>query len=188
MAVAGTFRQGGAAFQTHRPSGAQGRFTVEGGANEQVEVIVDVASGEVDEASYRALRRLMRCRRTGAEVPIDPRLLELFWNLAQRTGQRIVLISGYRAPGYAAPASYHTRGMAADIRIPGLTPLMVRDLARSLGVRGIGYYPRSQFVHVDLRDEPFFWTDLGLGEGEAEAEVEPGKDESGAKDGRLADP
>lgn len=189
IAVAGTLRQGGVTFRTHRPSGAQGRFTVEA-ANfgEQVELVVDLASGELDEASYRAFRRLMRCRRTGAEVPIDPRLLELFWNLSQRTGQRIVLISGYRAPGYAAPASYHTRGMAADIRIPGLTPLMVRDLARSIGVRGIGYYPRSKFVHVDLRDEPFFWTDLGLGEGEEEAEIEPSKDEHDAKDGRLADP
>ena len=189
IAVAGTYRQSGAALQTRKPSGALGRFTIEAANfDEQVEVVLDLASGEVDEASYRALRHLLRCRRTGGEVPIDPRLIETLWNLAQRTGERIVVISGYRAPGFAAPASYHTRGMAADIRIPGLTTLMVRDLARALGAHGIGYYPRSQFVHVDLRDEPFFWTDLGIGEGEAETEVEPGGSASGAHDGRLADP
>jgi uncharacterized protein YcbK (DUF882 family) len=189
IAVAGTFRQSGLTTRTHKPSGAQGRFTIEA-ANfgEQIDVVVDLASGEIDEASYRSLRRLMRCRRTGAEVPIDPRLIELLWGLSQRAGQPIVLISGYRAPGYAAPASYHTRGMAADIRIPGLTTLMVRDLARAMGARGIGYYPRSQFVHVDLRDEPYYWTDLGTGEGEAEVEVEPAKDGTGEKDGRLPDP
>lgn len=189
ITMAGTFRQSAAALPVRKPSGALGRFTIEA-ANfgEQIEVAVDLASGEVDEASYRAFRHLMRCRRTGGEVPIDPRLIELLWSLSQRTGQPIVLISGYRAPGYAAPASYHTRGMAADIRIPGLTPLMVRDLARAMGVRGIGYYPRSQFVHVDLRDEPYFWTDLGTGEGAAETEVEPDKDETGLQSGRLPDP
>jgi uncharacterized protein YcbK (DUF882 family) len=174
-----------AAVRVHKASGGQGRFLIEAAnGNEQVEVVLDLASGDMDEASYRAVRRLMRCRRTGAEAPIDPRLIELLWHLSQRTGQKIVLISGFRTPSYAAPASYHTRGMAADIRIPGLTSLMVRDLARAMGVHGIGYYPRSQFVHVDMRDEPFFWTDLGAGEGGADPEYEGGKAEP-ALDGRL---
>jgi len=187
IAVAGTLRQG-APLHPRKPSGAQGRFTLEGGANEQIEIVVDLASGEIDETSYRALRRMMRCRRTGAEHPIDPRLIELLWDLSRRTGQRIVLISGYRAPGFAAPASYHIRGMAADIRIPGMTALMVRDLARAAGVRGIGYYPRSQFVHVDLREEPYHWTDLGTGEDDEEAEIEPAGEAREAQDGRLPDP
>jgi uncharacterized protein YcbK (DUF882 family) len=172
-----------------KPSGGQGRFAIEAAnTNEQVDVVLDLASGDLDEASYRALRRLMRCRRTGAESPIDPRLVELLWQLSQRSGQKIVLISGYRAPAFAAPASYHVRGMAADIRIPGMTPLMVRDLARAMGVRGIGYYPRSQFVHLDMRDEPFFWTDLGGGEGGTETEYEGGKPEPSMNGTLLADP
>jgi uncharacterized protein YcbK (DUF882 family) len=104
----------------------------------------------------------MRCLRTGAETPLDPRLIELLYRISQRTHQKIVLVSGFRAPMFSLAAlSYHTRGMAADIRIPGMTPLMVRDLAQSMGVRGIGYYPVSEFVHVDVRDERQYWTDYG---------------------------
>jgi uncharacterized protein YcbK (DUF882 family) len=176
------------ALHVRPPSGARGRFVLEAAnTGEQLDVVIDLSSGELDEATYRAVRHLMRCRRTGAEVPIDPRLIELLYKLAQRTGEKIVLISGYRAPAFAAPSSYHVRGMAADIRIPGMTALMVRDLARSMGVRGVGYYPRSQFVHVDLREEPFFWTDLGADEG-GEREFEGDPTEAKGKDGVVVDP
>jgi uncharacterized protein YcbK (DUF882 family) len=180
---------GGASVRIHKPSGEQARFTLEAAnGNEHVEVLIDLASGDMDDASYRAVKRLMRCRRTGTEAPIDPRLIELLWRFSQRTGQKIVLISGFRTPAFAAPSSYHIRGMAADIRIPGLTALMVRDLAKSMGVPGIGYYPRSQFVHVDLRDEPFFWTDLGPGEGGTDPEYEGGKPDPGMDDQVIVEP
>ena len=156
----------------HPHSGAQGRFLIEApNTGEQIEVAFDLGTGEMDAAMYRSIRHLFRCRRTGTEAPIDPRLIEMLYKLSKRTGEKIILISGFRTPPFAAPNSYHIRGMAADIRIPGMTPLMVRDLARSMGVHGIGYYPRSQFVHVDLREEPYYWTDLGdSGDGES---VEP---------------
>lgn len=184
---AGMFGKG-APVHLHKPSHGQGRFTIEAGNGEQVEIGFDLGSGDMDEASYRAVRHLFRCRRTGAESPIDPRLVEMLWQLSRRTGQKIVLISGFRALPFASPGSYHLRGMAADIRIPGLTALMVRDVARAAGVRGIGYYPRSQFVHVDVRDEPFFWTDLGAGEGSSEPEFEGGKNEIAGRTGIVADP
>jgi uncharacterized protein YcbK (DUF882 family) len=146
-----------------RPTGARGHFVLESvNTGETVDVRLDLASGEVEATSYRALRHLMRCQRTGAETPMDPRLIELLYRIAQRTGQKIELVSGFRAPMFSlATLSYHTRGMAADIRVPGMTPLMVRDLARSMGVKGIGYYPVSQFVHLDVRDERREWTDYG---------------------------
>jgi uncharacterized protein YcbK (DUF882 family) len=179
---------GSPAPSIRKPSGAKGRFAMEAGSGEQLEVVFDLASGDMDEATYRAVRHFMRCRRTGAEAPIDPRLIEMLYRFSQRTGEKIILISGFRTPAFAAPNSYHTRGMAADIRIPGMTPLMVRDLARAMGVHGIGYYPRSQFVHVDLREEPYFWTDLGVGEGGGEVEVEGGKAEPVGADVPAADP
>jgi uncharacterized protein YcbK (DUF882 family) len=179
----------GWAGHVRKPSRSQGRFVLEAAnGGERLEVVLDLASGDMEEGSYRAVRRFMRCRRTGAETPIDPRLVELLFRLSQRTNQKIQLISGYRAPAFAAPLSYHTRGMAADIRIPGMTALMVRDLARAMGVRGIGYYPRSQFVHVDLRDESFFWTDLGTGEGGPDPELEGGGQEHGVGVGLVLDP
>lgn len=179
VAQAEVSQTGHSAVRIHKPSGAQARFTLESAvSNEQLEVVFDLASGDMDEATYRAIKHFMRCRRTGAEAPIDPRLIAMLYELSQRTGEKIVLISGFRTPAFAAPNSYHTRGMAADIRIPGMTTLMVRDLARAMGVHGVGYYPRSQFVHVDLRDEPYFWTDLGGDEGGGEVEVESGADKA----------
>jgi uncharacterized protein YcbK (DUF882 family) len=127
---------------------------------EQLEVGIDLATGEPDEQSYRALRHFMRCQRTQAETPMDPRLIELLYKISQRAGKKILLVSGYRAPMYSAfTFSYHPRGMAADIRIPGMTALMVRDLVISMGVKGVGYYPTSQFVHVDVRDIKAHWID-----------------------------
>ncbi|HEV3032365.1 MAG TPA: DUF882 domain-containing protein [Polyangia bacterium] len=147
----------------HTPAGQKGHFVVRSvNTGEELEVRLDLASGEVEATSYRALRHLMRCQRTGAETPMDPRLIELLYRIATRTRQKIELVSGFRAPMFSlATLSYHTRGMAADIRVPGMTPLMVRDLARAMGVKGIGYYPVSQFVHVDVRDEHQEWTDFG---------------------------
>jgi uncharacterized protein YcbK (DUF882 family) len=154
----------------HRPTGAKGHFVIESvNTGENVDVWLDLASGEVEPQSYRSLRHLMRCLRTGAETPMDPRLIELLYRISQRTHQKIQMVSGFRAPMFSlATLSYHTRGMAADIRIPGMTPLMVRDLARSMGVKGIGYYPVSQFVHVDVREDHQEWTDYGENRNDAE--------------------
>jgi uncharacterized protein YcbK (DUF882 family) len=153
------------------PPAQLGRFQMEVVNNgEKLEVVLDLGTGEMEEKSYRALRRIMRCQRTGAETPIDPRLIELLHTIARRTGQKIMLVSGFRAPMFStAKLSYHTRGMAADIRIPGMTPLMVRDLVIGMGVKGVGYYPVSQFVHIDVRDEKAYWIDSGAAREETES-------------------
>jgi len=147
----------------HAPAGDIGKFTIQSAnTGEEIEVRLNLTSGEIEASCYRELRHLLRCLRTGAETPPDPRLIELLYRISQRTHQKIVLVSGFRAPMFSLAAlSYHTRGMAADIRIPGMTALMVRDLAMSMGVRGIGYYPVSQFVHVDVREQRQYWTDYG---------------------------
>jgi uncharacterized protein YcbK (DUF882 family) len=153
----------GPAGGLHAPAGQIGRFVIQlVNTGEEMEVRVNLATGELDAEGYRQLRHLMRCQRTTAETPIDPRLIDLLYRISQRTHQKILLVSGFRAPMYSlATLSYHTRGMAADIRIPGMTPLMVRDLAMSMGVKGIGYYPVSGFVHVDVRDTFTTWIDYG---------------------------
>jgi uncharacterized protein YcbK (DUF882 family) len=160
----GTFlAASGPAGGVRAPTGEMGRFVIQSAnTGEELEVRVNLATGEVEAEGYRRLRHLMRCLRTTAETPIDPRLIGLLYRISQRTGQKIILVSGFRAPMFSLAAlSYHTRGMAADIRIPGMTPLMVRDLAASMGVHGIGYYPVSGFVHVDVRDQFTTWTDYG---------------------------
>src|SRR5205814_404705 len=103
---------------TRRPSGQEGRFELElVNTGEHIEVTFDLTTGEPDAPTYRRLRHFMRCQRTGAETPIDPRLIDLLYRLSQRTRQRLQIVSGFRAPMFStADLSYHTRGMAADIR------------------------------------------------------------------------
>jgi uncharacterized protein YcbK (DUF882 family) len=145
------------------PGARIGKFVLESvNTGEQIEVSLNLDTGEVDATGYTRLRHIMRCQRTTAETPIDPRLIDLLYRISQRTHQKIILVSGFRAPMFSLAAlSYHTRGMAADIRIPGMTPLMARDLAESMGVHGLGYYPVSGFIHVDVRDDNARWTDYG---------------------------
>jgi uncharacterized protein YcbK (DUF882 family) len=50
----------------------------------------------------------------------------------------------------AAKYSQHIQGKAIDIRVPGVSATLVRDAALSVGAGGVGYYPQSQFVHVDV--------------------------------------
>jgi uncharacterized protein YcbK (DUF882 family) len=152
------------AAQVVKTSGARfGSFTLQSvNTSEEIEVKLNLDTGEVDAAGYARLRHIMRCQRTTAETPIDPRLIDLLYRIAQRTHQKLMLVSGFRAPMFSlATLSFHTRGMAADIRIPGMTPLMARDLAESMGVHGLGYYPVSGFIHVDVRDDNARWTDYG---------------------------
>jgi uncharacterized protein YcbK (DUF882 family) len=169
--------QGGAARGTLRPpSGEVASFVLQSvNTGEEMEIRFNRATGEMEPDAYRRFRHMMRCLHTTAEAPIDPRLIELLYRIASRTGGRIQLVSGFRAPMYSrAKLSYHTRGMAADIRIPGLTTLMARDLAESLGVPGLGYYPVSGFIHVDVRDNRTRWIDYGQDRADADgAEHDP---------------
>jgi uncharacterized protein YcbK (DUF882 family) len=142
------------------PKPAAAHFSVEiSNTGKMFEVTLAGLAGEPDDESYRTLRHELRCQRTGAENPIDPRLIDLLHQIAVRTGERIQIVSAFRAPLFPRDLNYHVRGMAADIRVPGLKTEELRDLARSLGATGVGYYPTVQFVHVDVRETPYFWTD-----------------------------
>jgi uncharacterized protein YcbK (DUF882 family) len=109
-----------------------------------------------------AVNRILRDFRSGEVFPIEPTLLDLLDTLRAKldTASAIQVISGYRSPvtnaklheassGVAAN-SLHMRGMAIDIRIGGRALPTVRAAALSLHAGGVGYYPRSEFVHVDV--------------------------------------
>jgi uncharacterized protein YcbK (DUF882 family) len=105
---------------------------------------------------------VLRDYRTGEVRPIAPALLDLVHELKQALDYRqpIGVISGYRSPETnamlaarskdVAKNSYHLRGMAVDIRMPGRPLTELRDAALRLRRGGVGYYPESDFVHVDV--------------------------------------
>ena len=86
-------------------------------------------------------------------------LLDLLKHDPQTSGIPVHVISGYRSPKTnamlarrsrkVAKNSYHMKGMAIDLRLPGCPLEEVRAAALSLGGGGVGFYPGPQFVHLD---------------------------------------
>jgi uncharacterized protein YcbK (DUF882 family) len=119
------------------------------------------AGGYVPE-ELRRINQVLRDHRTGDVKPIDPGLLDLLVTLRERldTQAPFQIISAYRSPATnamlaehssgVARQSLHTQGLAIDIRVPGRTLAAVRDAALGLRGGGVGFYPRSDFVHVDV--------------------------------------
>src|SRR4029078_8392468 len=91
------------AAQVVKTSGARfGSFTLQSvNTSEEIEVKLNLDTGEVDAGGYARLRHIMRCQRTTAETPIDPRLIDLLYRIAQRTHQKLMLVSGFRAPMFS---------------------------------------------------------------------------------------
>jgi uncharacterized protein YcbK (DUF882 family) len=133
----------------------------------------NVHTGEFVRATYWAagaylrdglgqIDRVLRDHRTNLVHPIDRRLLGVLVALRARldTAEPFEVISGYRSAATnarlvettsgVAPRSLHVAGMAIDIRMPGRALPVVRDAAKALGAGGVGYYPDSNFVHLDV--------------------------------------
>lgn len=96
-------------------------------------------------------------------VKVDEKLLRLLENIRNHTGKPVHINSGYRSPEYnktvknASPKSQHCLGKAADIRIEGVSPAQVAEIAECyLGSSGgIGVY--KTFTHVDVRSGCARW-------------------------------
>lgn len=120
------------------------------------------ADGAYIEESLSQINHLMRDFRTDQVKTMHPQLLDLLHSITARldTSKPIQLISGYRSPhtnamlharsNGVAKHSLHMDGMASDIRIPGHDLRDLRKTALSLRSGGVGYYPKSNFVHVDV--------------------------------------
>jgi uncharacterized protein YcbK (DUF882 family) len=95
---------------------------------------------------------------------VDPGLLERLQKIANHyPGKVIEIISGYRPD--ARETSRHHHGRALDMRVAGVTRERLRDYVRTFEKTGVGYYPNSYFVHMDVRDDKGFWVDrAGPGE------------------------
>jgi len=117
-------------------------------------------NGYVPEALGR-INRFLRDFRTEAVHPIDVRTLDILHDLQVMTGHEAPyeIISGYRSPQTnaalrrnstgVAEHSFHTQGRAIDVRLAGFSTSQLHALARSMRRGGVGFYPRSDFVHLD---------------------------------------
>jgi uncharacterized protein YcbK (DUF882 family) len=136
-------------------------------SNEAADVVLTRCGGRADPDGRDALSRLSRSLRADETRDMHPRLLQMLQKVAERwPGRRLLVISGYRR-GRPGHESNHTKGRAIDFRVEGVSNGDLRDFCRRFDAAGVGFYPNSVFVHLDVRDSGrAFWVDYS-GPGEA---------------------
>lgn len=119
--------------------------------------------GDYDADALTEISNFLRDFRTGDVHPVDPNILTTLYRVQQVTRSRGVyqIISGYRsaktnemlrgksADSGVAKKSLHMLGDAIDVRLTDVPTDRVRRAAVSLRLGGVGYYPKSDFVHLD---------------------------------------
>lgn len=122
------------------------------------------AEGDYIADGLAEMNYVVRDWRKNEVIDLNPEVYDLLFALKQRVGDEISydVISGYRSPDTnaalrgkrassgVAKKSLHMVGDAIDIRVPGVKLAHLRDLAWELKMGGVGYYPKSDFIHVDV--------------------------------------
>lgn len=119
------------------------------------------AEGEYLAGELTAINQVLRDHRSGDVHAMDKKLMDLLFLLQQSVGVKgpYHVISGYRSPASnaklhaksngVAKRSLHMQGKAIDIRLPGCDLKHLRSAALELKAGGVGYYAKSDFIHVD---------------------------------------
>jgi uncharacterized protein YcbK (DUF882 family) len=119
------------------------------------------SDGAYHRDALNKLNHFLRDSKTGEQTEMDPLLFDVLWNTMQITGYggTVEVLSAYRSPETnawlasvsrgVARDSQHMNGNAMDIRFPDVPVFRIRQAARSLQMGGVGFYPRSGFVHLD---------------------------------------
>ena len=130
-------------------------------SGERLEVTYRTPEG-YDTAALADVSHLMRDRRTGEVRWIDARLLDYLFTVQSllETSEPFHIVSGYRSPETnarlrragigAASNSYHLKGKAVDLWLPGGAAAAVHKAALAARRGGVGYYPDRHFVHLDV--------------------------------------
>ncbi len=120
------------------------------------------AEGRYIPQTLREIHYLLRDHRTDEVKAIDVKLLDLLHDVHVLVGSRtsFAIVSGYRSLATnkqlqrinpdVARHSYHTQGMAIDIRLPDRDLARLKTAALELNRGGVGYYPNADFLHVDV--------------------------------------
>lgn len=118
--------------------------------------LVPDASGAFSAYQLRAARKAFTYR-DALTHDVHPALVERAYRIVREFRVPYLwLISGYRD---TRSTSRHSQGRAMDIVAPGVSNAQLARFARSFGHTGVGEYPQSGFVHVDVRTRSYFWVD-----------------------------
>ncbi len=120
--------------------------------------------GKVANGAVESISKLFAA--TGSRPRVDPRLIALLADVSEHFGGRPMrVVSGWRDHSYFED-SRHKHSQAVDFSVPGVANPIVRDYVRRFRNCGVGYYPNSSFVHLDVREAAAYWVDYA-GPGEA---------------------
>ena len=124
--------------------------------------VVYYANGEYVDSALNEINRFLKDFRSGEITAINPQLLDLLHDVRNELGPdaTIEVISAYRSPqtnemlrattNGVAKNSQHLKGNAIDVRLRGIRTTRLRDTAIRMQRGGVGFYPKSDFVHVDM--------------------------------------
>ena len=124
--------------------------------------VVYFANGEYVDSALDDINRFLKDFRTGEVTEINPELLDLLHDVRNELGPDATfeVISAYRSPrtnemlrtttSGVAKNSHHIKGNAIDVRLRGIRTTTLRDTAIRMQRGGVGFYPKSDFVHVDM--------------------------------------
>ena len=90
------------------------------------------------------------------KVMLHPLLLQKLKGLRYKLAKPVIITSGFRCPDYnqkvsGVKGSYHLLGMAADIYVPEISLNTLFSVAEEIGFNGIGFYPKRNILHLDIR-------------------------------------
>ncbi len=123
--------------------------------------VVYYANGEYVDSALYEINRFLKDFRTGEITEINPQLLDLLHDVRNELGteEAFEVISAYRSPttnemlrattNGVAKNSQHVKGNAIDVRLRGVRTAKLRDTAIRMQRGGVGFYQKSDFVHVD---------------------------------------
>jgi uncharacterized protein YcbK (DUF882 family) len=128
---------------------------------ERIDIVYRHGEQYVSDALAK-LDYFLRDHNTGDVRHFDPRLYDILSDLTSSVGHpggEIDIVCGYRTPSTNESLRAHTTGVAKnslhiqaeaiDLRMPGIDTLTLRKVALALHRGGVGYYPHSDFIHVD---------------------------------------
>ncbi len=128
---------------------------------ERLNVMYRSKGGSYDKEALDSLNWLLRCHHNNEVHPIDIQIIEFLNKIHHNLNgeHEIHVISGYRSSQYndllrkknggVAKRSLHLQGRALDIHIPDVRLSTLRKTALNLKMGGVGYYPKSSFIHID---------------------------------------
>ena len=169
----------GSAIMTMAPAAFARAILLEPKEGERILRFQNIHTGEKLSATYwadgnyiadeiAAIDHVLRDHRSKEVMAMDRNLYDLLYTLQQQVEKpgTFQVISGYRSPKSnaklrsgskgVAKRSLHMRGKAIDIRLPGVELKHLRQAALNMRAGGVGYYPKSNFIHVDT-GRPRFW-------------------------------